>query len=284
MENRGRSFFLIGVAALAVLSSAAFFQIEPSHDRDWRPEQAVLPSVTISDSTVIVRNVRNFRYGPDGEQMPAYDDRVYHLDALDSAWYVLSPFSPGWRGPAHSFVSFGFADSQFVSISVEARRPAGAEYSIWKGALRQYELMYVIGDERDVIGLRAVTWDDPTFLYPIRASRERVREVFVAMLTRAQEIEARPEFYNTFTNNCTTNILDAVNLFAEVPVRYGYKVLLPGYSDEVAYDLGLIDSDLDLEAARAFFLVNARAQAAADAPTFSHLIRTPAGGRQPGDG
>jgi hypothetical protein len=272
-----RRYLALGVMVVAAGASGAFLRLQPSHDRDWRQEQALLPSVTITDSLVTIRNVRNFRYGPAGEQMPAYDDRVYDLSKLETAWYVLSPFAPGWRGPAHSFVSFGFADSQFVSISVEARRPAGADYSVWKGALRQYELMYVIGDERDLIGLRAIHWDDPTFVYPIRATSERTREVFLAMLARAQEIERRPEFYNTVSNNCTTNILDAVNLFAEKPIRHGYKILFPGYSDELAYDLELIDTDLDLAAAREHFLINGRAQAAAQAPDFSQRIRSPAG-------
>jgi len=156
---------------------------------------------------------------------------------------------------------------------VEARREADEEYSVWKGALRQYELMYVIGEERDVIGLRAVTWNDPVYLYPVRATPAQASALFVAMMRRAQALETRPDFYNTFTNNCTTNILDPVNQIASRRIPFGIDVLLPGYSDELAYRHGLIDTDLSLEQARERFRINGRAQAAAGKPDFSARIR-----------
>jgi hypothetical protein len=233
----------------------------------------VLPRVAFDGRLVHVRGVRDFRHDAPGGPAAAYDDRTYDLDRLDRVWYVLSPFGTGWRGPAHSFLTFGFADSAFVSISVEARRPEGAAFSPVKGALRRFELMYVIGDERDVIGLRALTWDDPVHLYPMRATPEQARELFVEMLKRAQEIERRPEFYNTFTNNCATNILAPVNLIATRRIPYGMDVLFPGYSDRLAHRLGLIDTELPLDEARERFRINERARAAADDPDFSLRIR-----------
>ena len=245
----------------------------PSHVRAWRPEQAILPQISIQDKFVHVRNVRDFTFHSATEFTPAYIDQSYQLDQVERVWFVVAPFTWEWRGPAHTFVSFGFANGQYLGISVEARRAAGQAFSIVKGVLRQFGLMYVIGTERDLIGMRAVTWNDPVYLYPIRATPEQVRAVLLGMLERAQALTKQPEFYNTFMNNCTTNILDAVNAIATKPIPYGIRVLLPGYTDALAFERGLIDTELSLAAARARFQVNARAQAAIQDPDFSARIR-----------
>ena len=258
---------LAGYAALRLAT-------RPTHDRAWRPEQALLPGITIADSVVHVRNVRDFTFRSATDFTPAYRERAYDLRQVQSVWFVLSPFNRDWRGPAHSFLSFGFADGQYVSISVEARREADETYSLWKGALRQYELMFVVGEERDVIGVRAVTWDDPVYLYPVRATPGQARALFASMMRRARALEQRPAFYNTFTNNCTTNILDPVNALLEKDIPFGTGVLLPGYSDKLAFERGLIDTDLPLEQARERFQVNERARAAIHHPDFSARIRS----------
>jgi hypothetical protein len=268
----------VKIAVLAVLclvlivGVATWARRRPSHQRGWVSEQAVLPSVTLSDDRVQIRNVRDFAYRTGSDFAPAYRDRTYDLDQLKRVWFGLSPFNRDWRGPAHAFLSFEFADGQFVGVSVEARRQAGEKYSLWKGALRQYELMYVIAEERDLVGVRVVK-DDPVYLYPMRATPEQARALFVRMLRRARQVERRPEFYNTFSNNCTTNILAPVNQIAEKDIPFGLEILLPGYSDKLAHERGLIDTDLSLEQARARFEVNERAKAAAHDPDFSTRIR-----------
>jgi hypothetical protein len=266
---------LLACAGVLVLAFVALrVTTRPTHARTWRPEQAVLPAVTLTDSLVHVRNVRDFTFRSATDFTPAYRDRTYDLRKLDRVWFVLSPFNRNWRGPAHSFLSFGFSDGQYVSVSVEARREAGENYSIVRGALRKFELMYVIGEERDVIGVRAVTQDDPVYLYPVRTTPEQARALFTAMLKRAAEIEREPVFYNTFTNNCTTNILDPVNDLLEKDIPLSLGIVLPGYSDKLAFERGLIDTDLPLEEARKRFQVNDRARAAIHTPDFSVRIRS----------
>jgi hypothetical protein len=256
-----------------IITGWAWLLLKPSNDRDWRTEHRVLPSIAFEDSLVHIRNVRNFRYPPDADPVSGYYDATYDLNRIESVWFVLSPFLAEWRGPAHSFLSFAFSDSRYVSISVETRRVTGSNYSFVKGALNQFELMYVVGDERDLIGLRAVTWDDPVYLYPMRATPEQVRELFVHMLGRAQQLEQVPEFYNTITNNCTTNIVDAVNRIASERIPYSLGIFLPGYSDALAHRLGLIDSDLPMDAAREQYKVDANIAANLDNPDFSQRIR-----------
>lgn len=266
---------LLAVAGVLLLGYLAMrFTTRPSHGRAWRPEQAVMPSITFDGGRVHVRGVRDFAFRSATDFTPAYRDRTYDLEKIERVWFVLSPFTREWRGPAHSFLSFEFSDGQYVSVSVEARRETGEAYSIWKGALRRYELIYVIGEERDVIGVRAVTQDDPVYLYPARATPEQARTLFVAMLRRAQELEHEPTFYNTFTNNCTTNILDQVNRILPERIPFGLSILLPGYSDRLAFERGLIDTELSLEQARARFEINDRARAAIRDPDFSTRIRS----------
>lgn len=258
---------------LPLLSAAWWGTRNPSLSRDWAPEQSRLPGVTVTDSAVHVRAVRDFRFEPGGEVIPGYRERSYPLDRIERVWFVVTPFSRVWRGPAHTFVTFGFSDGQYVSVSVEARRERSEKYSLWRGLLRQYELTYVVAEERDAIGVRAIGLGEPVYLYPIRATPEGVRALFVRMMQRAEALEREPAFYNTLTDNCTTNILDAVNAIAAERIPYGPRILMSGYADAVAHERGLIETDLTLEEARVRFRIDEKARAAADDPAFSLRIR-----------
>jgi Domain of unknown function (DUF4105) len=264
---------LILASVLVVLCTGAWSAIRPRNDRAWVPEQSRVPTATIAGNIVTIRAVRDFDWITAGDPVQRWDDRTYDLDRIESVWFVLTPFAEDWRGPAHAFLSFGFSDSQYVAISVEARKEVGETYSLWKGMLKRFELMYVVADERDLIGLRALRQGDDVYVYPIRATQEAVRELFVAMVRTASGLADRPEFYGTLRNNCTTRILRHVNAVVPRHIRYDWRVLLPGYSDELAWDRGLIDTTLPLDSARMFFRVNDRVRATIDAPDFPIRIR-----------
>jgi hypothetical protein len=266
------SLILVTILAVALLTAAVF--VRPSNRRRWSAGQEILPNATFNGNRVTIHNVRNFSYGPDETPTPLYEDRTYDLDKIESAWFVLVPFSRENRGAAHTLMSFGFADSQYVGISVEARKELGENYGLLKGVLRRFEIMYVIADERDLIGLRANVRNNDVYVYPIRARPEKVRELFVQMLERANSLKEKPEFYNTFTNNCTTNILAHANTVSPKHIPYGREIFLPGYADELANRLGLLDTHLSVEAARKRYLVNERARKFANDPDFSTRIRS----------
>ena len=279
--TRRRKTLLTVLTALTVLTvltvcffAVTIFKRKPSTERHWAPDQA-LPAASLVDSHVAtIRNVRNFRY-PSGVAVPGYYDARYDLDSLETAWFVLTTFSKKWRVPAHTFVSFGFAGGRYLAISVEARREAGQTYGIIAGMLRNYELIYIIGDERDLIGRRAVAEGDNTYLYPVNAPTERIRELFVAMLARANQLQQHPEFYNSILNSCVTNLVAHVNRVVPGRIPASWKVLVPGYADDVALGLGLIQAGGSLEASRQQFLINDRARAAMASDSFSMLIREP---------
>jgi len=270
-----RRLWSVAISALLGASAVVFAwsSLQPSNDRTWIPEQAVLPAARFEGSVVHVRGIRNFAYTARTEFTPAYYDRTFELEKLTSVAFVLVPFSKRWRGPAHSFVTFGFADSQFVAISIEARREPGETYGTLAGLFKRFELMYVVGDERDLIGQRAAFGDEDVYLYPIRAPRDGIRQVFIEMLERANGLRDHPEFYNTLTNNCTSNLVQHVNRVTPGRVPGGLKTILPGYSDEVALRLGLIDSRLALGAARARFRINDQARRYINDPAFSIRLR-----------
>jgi Domain of unknown function (DUF4105) len=277
------------LAVVGVVGAAGWSAIRPSNDREWAREQGRLAVASFEGNHVTIRNVRNFDWPVEGDPTERWTDRTYDLDEIETVWYVLTPFATDWRGPAHAFLSFGFADSQYVSISVEARREVGETYSIRGGLLKRFEITYIIGDERDLIGLRALRQHDDVYVYPIRATREAVRQLFEDMLRSANRLVERPEFYGSLRNNCTTRILRHVNALVEKPIRWQWRVLLPGYSDELAYERGLIDTELPLDSARVRYLVNDRVRAYIDSPDFAARIRdvgAAAGDpdRTPGDG
>ncbi|HEX2451013.1 MAG TPA: DUF4105 domain-containing protein [Gemmatimonadales bacterium] len=272
-------WFLIAAAVAAAGVVMWLASRRPTNERSWSPDHALLPRATFDESRARIVGVRNFRYLTDGTVKPAYEERSYDLNRLESVWFVLVPFSTRWRAPAHSFVSFGFNDSQFVGISVEARRESHEIYSVIAGLFRRYELMYVVADERDLLLRRVLKDRNDVYVYPVRATPEKARELFVAMVRRANELAERPEFYNTITNSCTSNIVAHVNAIAPGRIPAGWRTLLPGYADEVAIELGLIDANGSVEEARRRFRVNDRAERYASDAAFSLRIREPRGSR-----
>jgi hypothetical protein len=262
----------IAIALLIPVSIWWLLQ-RPSNQRDWTPDNARLAVAEFHGDSVVVNNVRNARYQSPERYQVRWERRAYDLRAVRRAWFLVEPFSRDWRGPAHTLVSFEFADGQYLAISAEIRKEKGENFSPLKGLLRRFEMIYVVADERDVIQLRTRFRRDPVYLYPIRAEPERVRAILVDMLGRANQMAAHPEWYNTLTNTCTTSLVRHMNRFAHKKVGFSWKVMFPGYSDRLAYDLGLIDTDLPFEQARQRFHINALADSAGDAPDFSRRIR-----------
>ena len=257
-------------AGLVVLWSS----IEPTNERDWQPEVAVLPYATIEGDRVTVHNIRNFDYRSETDFTPAYYDKSFDVRELRSVDLVTSY----WTGPAiaHVFVSFGFTGDDHLAISIEVRKPKGEGYSTLKGFFRQYELVYVVADERDIIRLRTNYRRDPpedVYIYRAKASIEVVRRLFLEYMHRINALRTQPEFYNTLTTNCTTNIWtnDHVNA-GRVPLSW--KILASGYVPEYLYEQGRLETmDLSFPQLQQRAHVNARAQAADGAADFSRRIR-----------
>lgn len=268
--RRGLLIF-VGAVALALL----IFAVWPaSLDRDWIPQHARTPCASFDGDQVTIAGVRNFRFSPDGPPLERWETRSYDLSRLESLWYGLSVFHPdGWRGPAHGFFSFGFDDGSYLVVSVEARKEVGEPYGVYRGLLRTFELIYIVGDERDLILDRTVNRPDDVYLFPIEAPRAGIRDLLVSMLAEADHLGRDPEWYNTLTDNCTSRLRDHVNDVAPGLIPPTWRVVLPGYTDELMISLGRLQGPEGLEAARRKWWINERAKAAGDAPGFSEAIR-----------
>lgn len=264
------SFIVFCVLTLAYLLLIVI--VRPSNQRNWTLDTQRTANAVVTGDSVKIENVRNAFYRSKTDFDVNWETRTYDLRKLESVWFMVEPFSD-WRGPAHTLLSFGFSDGQYVGISVEIRKEEGESFSPLGGLLRQYELIYIVGDERDLIGLRANHRHDDVYLYKMKATPEQARELFVSMLTRANLVAKKPEFYNTLTSTCTTNLVEHINVIAPGRIPLSYKTLLPAYSDELAFDLGLIDTTLSREEFRATHQINEVAKQHADSPDFSKAIR-----------
>jgi len=265
----------LGVFAVLSLAVAVLWsRIAPTNDRDWQSDVAVLPYATVVNDEVTVHNIRNFDYRSETEYTIDYYDKRFNLRQLQTVDFVTSY----WMGPAiaHVFLSFGFAGDDYLAISIEVRKPKGTQYSTLGGLFRQYELIYVVADERDVIRLRTNYRQNPpedVYLYRTRSSNAIARRLFLEYMERINALRTHPEFYNTLTTNCTTAIWmnDRVNP-ERVPLSW--KVVASGYVPEYLYEQGrLADMGLPFAELQRRAYINARASAADSAPDFSRRIR-----------
>ena len=238
----------------------------------WLPGQARQATAELAGDRVLVRNVRDFRYTADKEVIESWDDREFDLDELDSIWLGVSDI-PGPRALAHVFLSFGFSDGRYLVVSVEARRRVGQQYSPWLGLLHTYELIFVLADERDFIASRANKNGRDVWLYPLNGDPDRVRALFVEVLDTANGLARKPVAYNTVWRSCSTTLLRLANRVREQRLRGGWRILLPGYTDSLALDLGLVASELEVEEARERYWVSERSRRFAEDPQYSTRLR-----------
>lgn len=262
-----------GAFALSALLLVVGWQFKrPSNDRQWTPDMARPARIEIDGDRVAIGDIRDCAYRTEDEYDLRYVDQEYDLQALRSVDFLLERFH-ALDFLAHTLLSFGFEDGRHVAISVELRREEGETFHPVAGLFKQYEIMYVVGTEQDLIGLRTNHRKSRVWLYPIKTTPERMRALFVHMLERARAIAAQPEFYNTLTSSCTTNIVDHVRLLVPGRIPLDWRILFPGYTGEMAYELGLIDTEGSFDEAAARFRIDPAAQAAPVGPDFSRRIR-----------
>jgi hypothetical protein len=271
----------MGIVAVGFVAVLAWWStIKPTEDRLWQPDVAQRAWADIQGDQITLHDVRNCEYRTETDYTPRWETRLIHLSKLTGVDLAITYWGSPWI--AHPIASFQFSDSVPVAISIETRKVIGQSYSALRGFYRQYELIYIPADERDVIRLRTNYRNEEVYLYHMTVSAERARAIFIEYLRQLNELHEKPEFYNAVTDNCTTNIRAAnIAEHGKVP-PWNWRVLLNGKMDELLYARGFIDRRLPLAELKARSLINARAQAANDAPDFSERIRTHLGEATPG--
>jgi hypothetical protein len=173
---------------------------------------------------------------------------------------------------AHTMISFGFDGGDYLCFSIETRKEKGETYSAVKGLFRQFELMYIAADERDVVRLRTnYRQGEDAYLFRLNSSPTKVRRMLLDYLRRLNDLARRPEWYSALTHNCTTSIRSQRAATDRAP--WDWRMLANGYGDELLYERGTIATNLPLAELKQKAYLNERARAAGQSLDFSRQIR-----------
>lgn len=268
------TIILLTGAALIIGCVIYLLSRKPSLTRNWSPDQELMPSIEFSDNgTLHIKNIRNVHYRSVKDYDIQHHDKELHLDDVQTAWLAISPFAG--MGAAHAFLSFGLKDGTYIAVSIEVRRKKGQSFTPVKAFTRQFEIMYVIAAETDVIKLRTNHTKHTVRLFPLQAEKKVIRDVFMDVLKRADKLGKEPEFYNTLWNNCTTNIIQHARRFSQKPIPFwNLSYLFPESLDKIAYRLNIIDTHLPYEATRDHFDIKELAMSVKEGDDFSAVIRS----------
>jgi hypothetical protein len=260
------------VAFIAVFLGVVgwWISISPSHDREWRPEVAVMPRAVVDGDRVRLTGVRNFDYRSRNDFTARWEEREVSLSHLTGLDFYVSYFREGPVG--HTFVSFIFDNAPPLSISIETRPEVGEGFAPVASLFKQFELIYVVGDERDLVGVRTNHRREPVYLYRLNTSADDARRLLLIYLTRINELADRPEFYHLLSNSCTINIVRYANAAGRTG-RLDIRHVLNGLVDGYLYRSGRVDTTLPFDELRRRSLINEAAEAADGEPDFSQRIR-----------
>jgi hypothetical protein len=271
-------------ACVAALASVAivlawWLTLAPSNDRDWQPDVERRPTATIDGPLLTVRNVRNFSYRDERDVTERWETRTYDLDTLVGFDVFVSFWGPTLYG--HTIMSWEFADGRHLAVSIETRKEKGEEYSALRGFFRQYELCYVVADERDVIALRTNARGETVQLYRTRGGPDRGRALLLEYVREINAIAEQPRWYNALTQNCTTTIWHHTQAVGSGP-SLDWRLLASGYLVDLAYERGTVNTSMGLEELKRRSDITARARSAGELPDFSKAIRQGLPPRPPG--
>jgi hypothetical protein len=240
-KRRGKAIFL----TLFALLVAWWLRMPPSNDRDWQPDLATLAWAEIVGDKVKIHNIRNCDYRTETDFTCHYYDKTFDLSKLKGVDFYLVY----WGSPsiAHTMMSFDFEGQGNVCFSIETRKQKGQEYSTVKGFFRQYEIIYVVADERDLVRLRTNYREkgkgEDVYLYRLIVKPEIARKVFLSYLAEVNSLKERPQWYNALTENCTTSIRQHTAPY-NTKARLDWRMIVNGYIDEMLYERKRNDTNL----------------------------------------
>ncbi len=256
-----------------VIVLAWWLALEPSNQADWRADVARTAWAHIDGNQVEVHNVRNCDYRTETEFSNCWSDRSYDLSQLRGVDFFFVNWGIKWIG--HPIVSFDFGDGQHLAFSIEARYKNGQTYSSILGFFRQYELVFIAADERDVIRLRTnFRKDEEVYMYRTNVPPAIARKLFLTYVSRLNRLNEHPEWYNALTRNCTTTLDSEISHDLPNPKPWTYRLLLNGTLDDLLYERGrLVTGGLPFQELKQREHINPYARTVGQAADFSTLIR-----------
>lgn len=267
--SRRRRASLAGYAVFAGVV-VWWIAIPPSHDRPWRPEVAVMPRAIIDGDRVRFTGVRNFKYRSRHDFDARWEEREVQISHLTGIDFYVSYWREGPVG--HTFLSFLFDNAPPLSVSIETRPEVGEGFDPLASMFKQFELIYVVGEERDLVGSRVIHRPELVYLYRLNATPEDARALFMVYLERINELADRAEFYHLLSNSCTINIIRYARALGQSR-GFDIRHYLNGWIDGYLYDSGRLTTDFPFEEMRERSLIDDKVRAAIDAPDFSQRIR-----------
>jgi len=267
----------IGVAISIFLSWALVrhLRLRPSNERFWVNDNARMATAEFDGEKVTIRNARDFEWRSTKDFDERWIDVTMSLDKMAKIWFVLEYFEPSKKQMAHTIMVFEDDDGQRIACSIEVRREQGERYHPIKGLFRQYELIYVWATERDVIGVRTrCRKKSVTHLFEaVVLGPGNERRMLESYLRRSNKLSIKPEWYNTITNTCTTNIVAHVNEVYPGRVPWGVSILLPGLSPKLLSRNNLVKMTGTLEETLRDSVIDERAMRWDGAVDFGDWIR-----------
>jgi hypothetical protein len=247
--------------------------IQPTGRGDYLPPVAIQAYPEFHDDLVTIHHLRNFDYRTRDDYDIRYEDRTYDLRQLQYVDFLIDYWDRK-RDTAHTALSFGFSGDRYVAVSIEIRGQKGDTYEFLRGLFKQFELFYVVGDERDVIRVRTNYQNEEVHLYRTNCTPENARKLFVDLLRGADQLRTHPRFYNTLFRNCTTALIEHINRVLPTKVPFWQRRMMNGYTDYAAFENGWLAGHGSFAELRAKSIINQRALKADHDPDFSQKIRT----------
>jgi hypothetical protein len=267
---RGTLAKLAGVFGAFAIVLFWWLTLEASNDRTWQPDVTQTAWAEVKGDDVTIYNVRNCEYRTATDFTPRWETRGVRLSQITGIDLAINYWGSPWI--AHPIISFQFADALPLCFSIETRKTIGQTYSALEGFYRQYTLIYVVADERDVIRLRTNYRREDVYLYHTVASPAQARGRFLEYINTINELRDHPRWYNAVTHNCTTSI--RAQRAAKQRAPWDWRMLLNGKGDELLYERhAIVTGGLAFAELKQRSLINDPARAADGDPDFSRVIR-----------
>lgn len=250
-----------------------WLSLQPANVRDWQPDVAETAWAEIDKDRVAIHNVRNSLYRSETDYTPRWETRAVNLSSIRSADIFITYWGSPWI--AHPILSFHYGDDEYLAFSIEVRKEKGEGYSAVRGFFRQFELIYIVSDERDVVRLRTnYRQGEEVYAFRLRASPGAAQALFMEYIRSLNRLREQPEWYNALTTNCTTDIrrMAVLAVGPDAPA-WDWRILLNGRLDEMLYSQGRLVGNLSLAELKQRAHINAVARVSDQAPDFSQRIR-----------
>lgn len=231
---------LLGILAVSI------WLRKPLLYSNWDQDVRVLAEVEFSEdkSAFTLSDIRNWSYDNNGPvDDTVYLDKTYQFEDLEKAWFYLQPLEATGL-IAHTFIVFEFKNEYGIAsklgLSVETRRKVGEEYSLLKGALRGFMATHIWATEADLTSRRVDYLGYQLEKYQLQIQAKNLRVLLRAFLDQTQDLHTKPQFYNTFTNNCTNSLASYINKSHPGSVPWHYSFIFTGKSAAYLEKLGYL--------------------------------------------